>query len=102
MFLPLVVLVPEAERKGVFASWSDVLCIHFEAYKSNFERWVRPPTDWLHKREAWFGVIPVAILVILSFPPLPVFGHKIVQLFVAVSGQKCWQCESINRFESGQ
>lgn len=55
----------------------------FEVYKKDFERWVRPLADWLKERKAWSWVIPTAILVILSFPPL--FGHEIVQLIVGVS-----------------
>jgi heme/copper-type cytochrome/quinol oxidase subunit 2 len=61
-----------------------VLVVLFEVYKSDFERWAKPLTDWLRKREAWSWVIPVSILFILSFPPL--FGHEIVQLIVGVSG----------------
>lgn len=60
-----------------------VLAILFEVYKSDFERWVTPLTDWLDAREAWSWVIPVVILVVLSFPPL--FGHEIVLLVVGVS-----------------
>jgi len=60
-----------------------VLAVLFEVYKSDFERWVRPLTDWLRKREAWSWAIPTVILVILSFPPL--FGHEIVQLIVGLA-----------------
>lgn len=60
-----------------------ILAILFEVYKSDFERWVTPLTDWLDAREAWSWVIPVVILVVLSFPPL--FGHEIVLLVVGVS-----------------
>lgn len=60
-----------------------ILAILFEVYKSDFERWVTPLTDWLDDREAWSWVIPVVILVVLSFPPL--FGHEIVLLVVGVS-----------------
>lgn len=60
-----------------------VFAVLFEVYKSDFERWVTPLTDWLREREAWSWLIPTAILVILSFPPL--FGHEIVQLIVGVS-----------------
>lgn len=62
-----------------------VLVVLFEVYKSDFERWVRPLADWLRERAAWSWVIPVVILIILSFPPL--FGHEIVQLIVGVSDQ---------------
>lgn len=59
-----------------------VLCILFEVYKSDFETWVSPLANWLREREAWSWVIPVAILFILSFPPL--FGHELVQIVVGV------------------
>jgi hypothetical protein len=64
-----------------------VFAILFEVYKSDFERWVKPLSDWLKEREAWSWVIPTAILFILSFPPL--FGHEIVQLVVGVSPLCC-------------
>lgn len=60
-----------------------VLTVLFEVYKSDFERWVKPLTDWLREREAWSWVLPVVILFILSFPPL--FGHEIVQLIVGLT-----------------
>lgn len=60
-----------------------VLTVLFEVYKSDFERWARPLTDWLKKREAWSWSIPVVILIVLSFPPL--FGHEIVQLIVGLT-----------------
>jgi hypothetical protein len=59
------------------------LAVLFEVYKSDFERWVKPLSDWLKARKAWSWVLPVAILFILSFPPL--FGHEIVLLVVGVS-----------------
>jgi hypothetical protein len=60
-----------------------VLVVLFEVYKTDFERWVSPLTDWLRKRESWSWTLPVAILFVLSFPPL--FGHEIVLLIVGVS-----------------
>lgn len=65
---------------GIFAI---VLVILFEVYKSDFERWVKPLADWLRARESWSWTIPVAILFVLSFPPL--FGHEIVQLIVGLT-----------------
>jgi hypothetical protein len=59
------------------------LTVLFEVYKTDFEHWVKPLSDWLKVRKAWSWVLPVAILFILSFPPL--FGHEIVQLVVGVS-----------------
>jgi len=62
-----------------------VFSVLFEVYKKDFERWVKPLTDWLRDREAWSWTLPTLILVILSFPPL--FGHEIVQLIVGVSSE---------------
>lgn len=59
-----------------------VIAILFEVYKSDFERWAKPLTDWLREREAWSWVIPFTILLLMSIPPL--FGHEIVQLIVGV------------------
>ena len=64
-----------------------VLAVLFEVYKSDFERWVKPLSDWLKARSSWSWVLPVIILFILSFPPL--FGHEIVQLVVGVSFVGC-------------
>ena len=61
-----------------------VIAVLFEVYKTDFERWARPLTDWLRARESWSWVLPVVILIVLSFPPL--FGHEIVQLIVGVGG----------------
>ncbi|TVY23993.1 Golgi apparatus membrane protein [Lachnellula hyalina] len=60
-----------------------VFSVLFEVYKKDFERWVKPLTDWLRDREAWSWTLPTLILVILSFPPL--FGHEIVQLIVGLT-----------------
>lgn len=60
-----------------------IIAILFEVYKSDFERWATPLTDWLREREAWSWLIPFVILLVLSFPPL--FGHEVVQLVVGVS-----------------
>jgi hypothetical protein len=68
-----------------------VIAVLFEVYKKDFERWAKPLTDWLREREAWSWTIPVAILFILSFPPL--FGHELVQLIVGVSTQM-WDLRS--------
>lgn len=60
-----------------------VFAVLFEVYKDDFERWMKPVSDWLKARESWSWTIPTAILVILSFPPL--FGHEIVQLIVGLA-----------------
>lgn len=60
-----------------------VIAVLFEVYKKDFERWAKPLTDWLRDREAWSWTLPVAILVVLSFPPL--FGHEVVLLIVGLT-----------------
>ena len=60
-----------------------VLAVLFEVYKTEFERWAQPLTNWLTKRKAWSWTIPVGVLFLLSFPPL--FGHEVVLLIVGVS-----------------
>ena len=60
-----------------------IILILFEVYKDDFERWVTPLRDWLREREAWSWTIPLAILIILSCPPL--FGAEVVLLIVGVS-----------------
>ncbi|KAJ7307644.1 hypothetical protein DFH08DRAFT_492933 [Mycena albidolilacea] len=43
---------------------------------------LKPATDWLHDQT--FGpLIPIAILIIISFPPL--FGHELVAMMVGVT-----------------
>ncbi|CAD6571353.1 MAG: Tlg2-vesicle protein [Cyphobasidiales sp. Tagirdzhanova-0007] len=59
------------------------LVILFEVFKTDFERWAQPLTRWLQARIRWSWIIPVAILFVLSFPPL--FGHEIVQLLVGLT-----------------
>lgn len=53
-----------------------IIIILFEVYKSDFERWVQPLTNWLSARKSWSWLLPVLILIILSIPPL--FGHEVV------------------------
>ncbi|KAJ6510528.1 hypothetical protein C8R45DRAFT_891985, partial [Mycena sanguinolenta] len=43
---------------------------------------LKPVTDWLAKTKAGF-LIPIALLIIMSFPPL--FGHEIVAMLVGVT-----------------
>jgi hypothetical protein len=62
-----------------------VIAVLFEVYKTDFERWAKPLTDWLRARSSWSWTLPVAILIILSFPPL--FGHEVVLLIVGVCDQ---------------
>jgi uncharacterized membrane protein YdjX (TVP38/TMEM64 family) len=44
-------------------------------YHKQIEDWLRPAANWLHALKFGF-LIPIAILFIISFPPL--FGHEIV------------------------
>lgn len=59
-----------------------VVAVLFEMYKDQIEERMQPMSDWLKERK-WSWVIPVAILVLLSFPPL--FGHEIVQLILGLA-----------------
>ncbi|KAJ7629501.1 hypothetical protein DFH06DRAFT_1441602 [Mycena polygramma] len=43
---------------------------------------LKPFTDWLHNTPAG-PLIPIAILIVLSFPPL--FGHEIIAMLVGVA-----------------
>lgn len=79
------------------------IVVLFEVYKEDFLRWAQPLTDWLRARKDWSWIvraclrigsevsadlpllpfqIPVAVLFVLSFPPL--FGHEVVQLIVGL------------------
>lgn len=70
-------------RVAILAVLILIILILFEVYKADFERWVTPLRDWLREREAWSWTIPLAILIILSCPPL--FGAEVVLLVVGVS-----------------
>lgn len=68
---------------AAFAVVAIILLILFEAYRTSFETWIQPATDWLTDNDAWSWTIPTVILILLSFPPL--FGHEIVMLFVGLA-----------------
>ncbi|KAM5544056.1 hypothetical protein V8D89_002242 [Ganoderma adspersum] len=52
-----------------------VLLVLFLAFKRRIEDWLRPFADWMHDTPAGW-LIPIALMFVLSFPPL--FGHEIV------------------------
>ncbi|THV00372.1 hypothetical protein K435DRAFT_657310 [Dendrothele bispora CBS 962.96] len=54
-----------------------VLVVLFVVYRDNILHWLEPAARWLHDTPGGW-VIPILILVILSFPPL--FGHEIVAM----------------------
>ncbi|KAF9811060.1 hypothetical protein IEO21_06689 [Rhodonia placenta] len=52
-----------------------VLVILFTVFHDKIVRWLQPAANWMHKLP--FGwLIPIAILFVISFPPL--FGHEII------------------------
>jgi hypothetical protein len=81
-YVPQPVAPTYSARFAAFAVVAIILLILFEAYRSSFETWIQPATDWLTVNDAWSWTIPTVILILLSFPPL--FGHEIVMLFVGV------------------
>ncbi|KAM5544917.1 hypothetical protein V8D89_001815 [Ganoderma adspersum] len=52
-----------------------VLLILFLAFQRRIEDWLRPFADWMHDTPGGW-LIPIALMFVLSFPPL--FGHEIV------------------------
>ncbi|OSC97884.1 hypothetical protein PYCCODRAFT_1418775 [Trametes coccinea BRFM310] len=55
------------------------LLILFVVYQQNIVNWLKPFADWMRRTPGGW-LIPIAILVVLSFPPL--FGHEIVAILV--------------------
>ncbi|KAJ6510531.1 hypothetical protein C8R45DRAFT_964423 [Mycena sanguinolenta] len=71
---------------GLYLTLAVVIAVMalIEAYHNKIINALKPVTDWLHRTKAG-PVIPILILIPLSFPPL--FGHELVaMLFVASSG----------------
>ncbi|KAH9895287.1 hypothetical protein C8Q73DRAFT_730688 [Cubamyces lactineus] len=56
-----------------------VLVILFIVYQQKIVNWLRPFADWMRRTPGGWA-IPIAILIVLSFPPL--FGHEIVAILV--------------------
>ncbi|KAJ6510529.1 hypothetical protein C8R45DRAFT_1068538 [Mycena sanguinolenta] len=52
-----------------------------EAYHNKIINALKPVTDWLHRTKAG-PVIPILVLIALSFPPL--FGHELVAMLCGV------------------
>ncbi|KAI1786583.1 hypothetical protein LXA43DRAFT_1064958 [Ganoderma leucocontextum] len=52
-----------------------VLLILFLVYQQRIEEWLRPVAEWMHDTPGGW-LIPIAIMFVLSFPPL--FGHEVV------------------------
>ncbi|KAM5544918.1 hypothetical protein V8D89_001816 [Ganoderma adspersum] len=51
------------------------LLLLFLVYQVRIEEWLRPAADWMHDTPGGW-LIPIAIMFVLSFPPL--FGHEII------------------------
>ncbi|CDO74539.1 hypothetical protein BN946_scf184641.g5 [Trametes cinnabarina] len=56
-----------------------VLLILFVVYQQNIVRWLTPFADWMRRTPGGW-LIPIVILIVLSFPPL--FGHEIIAILV--------------------
>ncbi|KAJ6515190.1 hypothetical protein C8R47DRAFT_506651 [Mycena vitilis] len=56
--------------------------ILFSVFHTQIITALKPFTDWLHNTPAG-PLIPIAILIVLSFPPL--FGHEIIAMLVGVA-----------------
>ncbi|KAI9069627.1 hypothetical protein FKP32DRAFT_1586745 [Trametes sanguinea] len=55
------------------------LLILFVVYQQNIVNWLKPFADWMRRTPGGW-LIPIAILIVLSFPPL--FGHEIIAILV--------------------
>ncbi|KAI0648623.1 snare associated Golgi protein-domain-containing protein [Trametes meyenii] len=54
-----------------------VLVILFVVYQNKIVEWMRPFADWMRRTPGGW-LIPIAIMIVLSFPPL--FGHEIIAI----------------------
>ncbi|KAI0667983.1 snare associated Golgi protein-domain-containing protein [Trametes maxima] len=54
-----------------------VLVILFIVYQNKIVEWMRPFADWMRRTPGGW-LIPIAIMIVLSFPPL--FGHEIIAI----------------------
>ncbi|KAI0327058.1 hypothetical protein GY45DRAFT_1226211, partial [Cubamyces sp. BRFM 1775] len=70
-----------ATRRGIWtiavAFVVGILLILFLAYQRRIVNWMRPFVRWMHDTPGGW-VIPIAIMFVISFPPL--FGHEIVAI----------------------
>ncbi|CDO74541.1 hypothetical protein BN946_scf184641.g7 [Trametes cinnabarina] len=55
------------------------LLILFVVYQQNIVNWLKPFANWMRRTPGGW-LIPIAILILLSFPPL--FGHEIIAILV--------------------
>ncbi|KAH9846287.1 hypothetical protein C2E23DRAFT_744432, partial [Lenzites betulinus] len=53
------------------------LVVLFIVYQQNIVRWLRPFADWMRRTPGGW-LIPIAIMIVMSFPPL--FGHEIIAI----------------------
>ncbi|KAI0656907.1 hypothetical protein C8Q70DRAFT_1075733 [Cubamyces menziesii] len=53
------------------------IVVLFIVYQQNIVDWLRPFTDWMRRTPGGW-LVPIAILIVLSFPPL--FGHEIIAI----------------------
>ncbi|KAH9886466.1 hypothetical protein C8Q73DRAFT_795298 [Cubamyces lactineus] len=51
------------------------IVVLFIVYQQNIVDWLKPFTDWMRRTPGGW-LVPIAILIVLSFPPL--FGHEII------------------------
>ncbi|KAL6298570.1 snare associated Golgi protein-domain-containing protein [Sparassis latifolia] len=58
-----------------------VLIILFTAFHTKIVNWLQPAANWMHKLPAGW-LIPIAILFVISFPPL--FGHEIIAILAGL------------------
>ncbi|THH14146.1 hypothetical protein EW146_g6147 [Bondarzewia mesenterica] len=58
-----------------------VITILITVYHKQIVHWLTPATNWMHDLPAGW-LIPIAVLFVISFPPL--FGHEIVAILCGV------------------
>ncbi|KAI0761575.1 hypothetical protein BD413DRAFT_485762 [Trametes elegans] len=70
-----------ANKKGAWTIAVIVAAITFTAvflaYQNRIVEWMRPFANWMHDTKGGW-MIPIAIMFVLSFPPL--FGHEIIAI----------------------
>ena len=59
------------------------LIVLYEIHKEDIKKWLQPASNWLEEHDEWSWLIPTAILVVLSIPPLA--GAELVLLIVGVA-----------------
>ncbi|KIP11042.1 hypothetical protein PHLGIDRAFT_100340 [Phlebiopsis gigantea 11061_1 CR5-6] len=61
----------------VFGVVTAIISVLFTVYHEQIVHWLQPAANWMHDLPAGW-LIPIAILFVISFPPL--FGHEIVAI----------------------